>query len=59
MANTTIAELRGVGEDYINISNTFLLAIEFIDFFKLGGLGACSPRKNFNFSVSETVSGGF
>ena len=29
-----------------------------IDFLKLGGSGACSPRKIFNFSISGTVSGG-
>ena len=48
----TIAELRG-GEDYINTSNAISLArniIELIDFLKLGGLGACSPRKIFNIS---------
>ena len=57
-----IAELRG-GEDYINTSKAFSLArniIELIDFLKVGGvLGTCSPRKFFNFSISESVSGGF
>ena len=50
----TNAKLRGGGggEDYIDISNAFLLArniIELIDYHKLGGLGACSPRKFLTF----------
>ena len=60
-ANVIIAELRR-GEDYSNTSNAFSSArniIELIDFLKLGGLGVCYPRKTFNFSISETVSGGF
>ena len=46
------------GKDYSNNSNAFSLArniIELIDFLKLGGLWACSPRKILNFSISETV----
>ena len=40
----------GGGKDYSNNSNAFSLArniIELIDFLKLGGLGARSPRKFF------------
>ena len=57
----TIAELRGV-RTIVLLSNAFSFArniIEVVDFLKLGGSGACSPRKFFNFSISEAVSGGF
>ena len=30
-----------------------------INLFILGGLGACSPRKFFNFLTAETASGDF
>ena len=52
----------GGGEDYINTLNTVLLArniIELIDFLNLGGSGGMLPQKNLNFSISETISGGF
>ena len=62
-SNVTIAELwEGGSKDYIDTSNAFSLSrniIELIKFLKLGGSGACSPRKIFNFSICETVSGGF
>ena len=50
------------GKDYSNTLGVFLLArniIVHIDFLKLGRLGACSPRKFFNFSISKAVSCGF
>ena len=53
--------VRG-GGDYSNTSNAFSLArniIELIDFLKLGESGGMLLRKKFNFSISETVSGGF
>ena len=40
----------------------FLSAGEIIasgNMLKLGGLGACSPRKFLKFATSETASGGF
>ena len=46
----------GGGEVY---SNTFSLAMnitELIDFLKVGDLVVCSPRKNFNFLISDTIS---
>ena len=58
----TIAELRGGSEDYSNTSNAFSLArnvIVLVAFLMLGGLGARSPRKIFDFPISETVSNGF
>ena len=50
-----IAELRGGGEDYINTSNVLLARniIELIGCLKLGGLGACSPRKILTFQCLE------
>ena len=57
----TIAKLRGVRTIVnCNTSNAFSLATtELIDFLKLGGSGGMLPQENFNFSISETVSGGF
>ena len=60
-ANATIAELSG-GKDYSNTSSSISLArniIDLIDFLKLAGCWGMLPRKIFNFSIPETVSGDF
>ena len=47
---------------YTGFFTGFFIRGEFIvcdDILKLGGLGACPPRKNLKFMTSETASGGF